>query len=134
MELRLPSGGGGLFADFFVNDHRAISIQDTADIWPDVEANEVVAALQQLFEGTIEYVGLIGDMSEVQTADAGGGYVLERDHFGTGFVRYPSNLTAEQVQAAFLAFHAGDRECGLDWGAAAQVEEPKKKRGFFRRG
>jgi len=134
MELRLPSGFGGVFADLFVHDHRAISLQDTADIWPDVEANEVVAALQQLFEGSIEYVGLIGDMSEIQTADEGGGYILGRDHFGAGFVRYPSILTAEQVQAAFLAFHTGDRDCGLSWAAAAPVEEPKKKRSFFRRG
>lgn len=131
MELRLP-GGSGFLDDLLDGSGRPRVERDNADFVVDPNPSEVAGVLGQLFEGCIEYVGLNGDVAWIQTADAGRGYILERN-LGDDVVQFPSVLTAEQVQAAFLAFHAGDVHCGLDWAAAPVVAEPKPKRGWFTR-
>jgi hypothetical protein len=110
MELRLPGD------------------QTVADVRPD----DVVVALGHLVAGDYEFVALEGEIAWLQTADVPGGYVLERSFGGPEPEAQPSPLSADQVQAAFLAFLAGDVNCGLPWPEPAPVE-PKKKRGFFRR-
>ena len=133
MDLRVPSGSGGFLDELLSSGPESI-MRDDADYWPDVNPAQVVEALARHFRGEIEYVGLNNDPEWIQVAQQrGGGYVFERSgRDGEDLFQYPSMLSAEQVQAAFLAYLGGDRDAGLPWPAEAPVA-PKKKRGWFRR-
>lgn len=106
-------------------------MRDDADHLANVQPHEVVEALGSMFRGNIEYVGLNDEVAWIQTAPEGHGYVFERSGPDGGLVQFPSLLTAEQIQAAFLAFLAGDIDAGLSW-PVAPAAAPKKKRWFGR--
>jgi hypothetical protein len=133
MDLRIPSGGGGFLSTDDADDDRRWLREDSADIVADASAEDVTDALAQLFAGNFEFVGLNGDDVWIQTADLGGGYVFERAVSDDGPVPHPETLSADQLQDAFLRFHAGDVDAGLDWAAASTVSERKPTRGRFRR-
>lgn len=136
MDLRVPSGGRSLLSWWggdSDDDARSLIEEDSADVFSDVSTEDVADALGQLFDGNFEYVGLEGEDGWIQTADAPGGYVFERSVSDDGVVAHPVTLSADEVRAAFLAFHGGDVDCGLDWSAAPAGAGPKPKKGWFRR-
>ena len=106
-------------------------MRDDADHLANVRPNELVDALGSMFRGELEYVGLNDDIAWIQSAQEGDGFVLERSGPDGGLVQYPQLLSAEQVQAAFLAFLSGNLDAGLQWPAAPPAP-PKKKRWFSR--
>jgi hypothetical protein len=134
MQLRLPDGGFDIF-DLFRSeqDHRPPSQRDTADHYDNVSDEDVVHVLQMMAGGELEYVGLNDDIAWIQTADAGQGYVFERNLDGDTLEQFPYALTIDQVTAAFLAFLHGDLNCGLVWPVGTPVVETKPKRRWFGR-
>jgi hypothetical protein len=126
MELRVPSGGAG---DGLADGAHQLA-DDDATIIPDATPEQVNQMLTLLFDGSIEYVGLQDDTAWIQTAEAPGGYVVERKLAGSAIVAHPDPLTAPWIASVFQTFLAGNVDGGLTWAEAPP--EPKKK-GWFRR-
>lgn len=140
MELRLPGSGtlrdliGGAAWDLLTDPGDYVSTQrDTARRYDGVSPGEVAEAINLLGSGSLEYVGLIGDVAEIQAADVPGGYVIERS-LGDEFVAHSRTLDVDELRAAFLAFLDGDVDAGLgDWPEAPPQPERKKRRLFGKR-
>lgn len=139
MELRLPGSGTlGEFVKGAIIDHitdvgdNISQTRDTDRKFHGATPEDVVHAVDLLAERSVEYIGLVDVEAEIQAIDVPGGFSIERS-LGEEFVAYPATLSHEELRAAFLAFHAGDVDCGLTWPEPPPKPE-RTKRGWFRRG
>lgn len=139
MELRLP--GSGTLDEFIIGaiiDHvtdvgdNISQTRDTDRKFAGASAEDVIHAVGLLAERQVEYIGLIDQGVQIQAIDVPGGFSIERS-LGDEFVAHPATLSHDELRAAFLAFHAGDIDCGLTWPEPPPKPE-RTKRGWFRRG
>lgn len=136
MELHLP--GGSSWFSAFLESRNDLQTTD-ADVLADVSADDLVAALEALRRGDIEYVTLVDGEEFAQAAGEGDGpYQLEH-HDGSGDdPTATASASYELVVDVLSRYRAGDPSWRVQLGARASAPPPvspiePEKRGFLGR-